>query len=421
MYIPYEKIGNIFTKIFRSEKIKTFFYDKKVKQNLEYIKNNKPNVIKKIRSKLKNKEKINVVFYVYDSAKWKCQSVYDEFFKDERFSVKILVTKNAVRNVKDSNYQSNSEVQKHYDFFKSKKLNVELAYDIKKNKYIPFKNFDPDIIFYQHPWFVKTSQGPVVCSKFALTGYIPYYFPIEANKIDYYLRFHQYVQSYYLLDEYTKKKYELKMDNGGINLKVVGYPHLDYFFKNQGVDEGYIIYAPHWTVAEKGLAYSTFDWSGKFLLEYAKNSGKKWIFKPHPLLYKALVDNNVMSKDEVDDYYKSWGEIGIKYEGGDYLELFNKSSMMITDSSSFLGEYFFTGKPLIHLMSKKSQFQTSDNPILKTHYRVENIEELKEYLKNLPDDDFKKQQRFELFKKMNVNNILSAQKVLNDILSQINC
>ena len=46
---------------------------------------------------------------------------------------------------------------------------------------------------------------------------------------------------------------------------------------------------------------------------------------------------------------------------------------------------------------------------------------IKEYLKNLPDDDFKKQQRFELFKKMNVNNILSAQKVLNDILSQINC
>lgn len=421
MYIPYEKIGDILTKIFKKEDIKTFFYNKKVFQNLEYINHNKSTVIKKIQNKLKNNKKINVVFYVYDSTKWKCQSVYEEFSKDNRFSVKILVTKSAASNPDNPSYQSNDEVKKHYNFFKSKNLNVELAYDLKNNKFIPFEKFQPDVIFYQHPWYVETSQGPVVCSKFALTGYIPYYFPIETNKIDYYLRFHQYVQSYYVLDEYTKEKYQSKMENCGINIKVAGYPHLDYFLNHKETNEEYIIYAPHWTVNNKGLAYSTFEWSGKFLLNYAKNSGKKWIFKPHPLLYKALIDNNVMSKNEVDDYFNSWNEIGIKYEGGDYLELFNQSSMMITDSSSFLGEYFVTGKPLIHLMSKNSQFYNSENPILKTHYRVESIEELKECLEFLPQNDTKKSSRSDLSDRMNLSNTSSAKKIMDDILRQINC
>lgn len=421
MYIPYEKIGKIFIQIFKNDSLKAFFYNKKVKQNLEYIKRNKPIVIKKIQQKLKNNIKIHVVFYVYDLTKWKCQFVYEEFLKDERFDVKVLVTKSAAENIDNPSYQSIEDVKKCYDFFVSKGLNVELAYDIEKDKFIPFKKFDPDIIFYQHPWYVETSQGPVVCSKFALTCYIPYYFPIETDKVDYYLRFHQYVQNYYVLDEQTKEKYQSKMDNSGINLKVVGYPHLDYFLNNQIDSEDYIIYAPHWTVAAQGLAYSTFEWSGKFLLDYAKNSNKKWVFKPHPLLYKSLIDNNIMSKEEVDNYYKSWEKIGIRYEGGDYLELFEKSSMMITDSSSFLGEYFVTGKPLIHLMSENSQFQKSENPILKSHYRVESLSELKKVLEELPQNDCKKDCRLALLNKIEVNKIAASKRILKDILNQINC
>jgi CDP-glycerol glycerophosphotransferase (TagB/SpsB family) len=79
------------------------------------------------------------------------------------------------------------------------------------------------------------------------------------------------------------------------------------------------------------------------LLEYAKSHTEtKWIFKPHPLLKKALVDTNTMTLEEVENYYSEWEKIGIKYEGGEYLEFFAKSKMMVTDCSSFLGEYFVT-------------------------------------------------------------------------------
>ena len=44
----------------------------------------------------------------------------------------------------------------------------------------------------------------------------------NSNKLSYGLK-------HYILDEYTKCKYESKMENSGVNLKVVGYPYLDNY------------------------------------------------------------------------------------------------------------------------------------------------------------------------------------------------
>lgn len=419
MFIRYEKIGNLLYKLTKNESLKTFFYNKKVEQNLNYISKNKPLVLNKLKEKLNKGKKLNVIFYVYDETKWKCQSLYDLFTENSMFNPMVIVTKNSAKNADNPSYQTEDDVKRAYDFFKNKGMNVQIAY--KNKKFVPFKNFSPDIIIYQHPWYVETSQGPVVCSKFALTCYVPYYFPIETAEIDYNLRFHKYVENYYILNEYTKNKYETKSGHEIKNLKPLGYPHLDYFIKNSPIDDGeFIIYAPHWTVAGRGLAYGTFDWNGKFILEFAKKHPEtKWVYKPHPLLKKALSDTGIMTEREADEYYEEWAKIGIKYEGGDYLELFNKSKMMVTDCSSFLGEYFVTGKPLIHIMSEKSQFRNSENPILKAYYRVENIEDLENLLNKLPQEDYMKDLRTELLEQSGLKNNYCAESIMHDILKEI--
>ena len=66
MFIQNEKIGNIIYKYYKSEKLKNFFYSKKVAQNLRFIKKNKTKVLQKLKLKSKNGEKIKIVFYVYD-------------------------------------------------------------------------------------------------------------------------------------------------------------------------------------------------------------------------------------------------------------------------------------------------------------------------------------------------------------------
>ena len=118
MFIPYEKLGNIIYKYYKSEKLKNFFYSKKVAQNLRFIKKNKTKVLQKLKLKSKNGEKIKIVFYVYDETKWKCQSVYDLLKKEPNFEVKILVTKNAAQNIDNPSYQTDEEIIKTYDFFK---------------------------------------------------------------------------------------------------------------------------------------------------------------------------------------------------------------------------------------------------------------------------------------------------------------
>lgn len=420
MYIPYETIGILLSKLFKNEKLKEFFYNKKISQNLRYIEKNKPKVLKKIGKKFENGEKINVVFYVYDSTKWKCQSVYDLMNKDGRFNIKILATKSGAINKDNPTYQSSDDVIKTYKFFKDKGMSVEYAYDTKNEKFVPFKKFNPDIIIYQHPWYVERSQGPVVCSEFAFTAYVPYYFPIEIEgidkKIDYYLRFHKYIERYYALDKVVENKLKSKMDNRGVNVIAAGYPNLDYC-KDTEQEGEFVIYAPHWTIGGLGDQYGTFEWSGEFMLEYAKSRPDiKWVFKPHPLLYKALLDTKIMNGEEAEKYYNDWAEIGIKYESGDYLDWFKKSKMMITDSCSFLGEYFVTEKPLVLLMAETSQFKSLNHPILRTYYCAKNLDELKKLLETLPENDYMKETRLKALKESGLKEMNAAKNILNDII-----
>lgn len=413
MYIDYEKIGKILG--FG----KRFFYNKKIKQNLDYIKRNQ----KKVKAKLKGKTHLNVAFYVYDSAKWKCQSVYDLMIKDKRFTPYIFVTKcNAPKD--NFNYQTIDDIKKTYDFFKSKGMNVHCAYDLENDKFIPFEKMSPkpDIIIYQHPWYVETTQGPVVCSKFALTYYVPYYISDIDNPIEYDLRFHRYIYRYYVPDEIIKKNYAKNMYDKGEKLVVAGHPQLDFYLDDKTENERkYVIYAPHWTVCGDNLRYSTFDWNGYKILEFAeKHPELNWVFKPHPCLYNFLFMSGYMTKDDADEYYKRWHDVGIVCEDGDYMQLFQESLAMITDSGSFLTEYLFTKQPCIHLVSEHFKGNENVEKICQTYYNVHNLDEMYKLFEDvlINKNDSKKLERLALLEELNYPN--SAEFIV-DNLTKIFC
>ena len=412
MYINYEKIGKI---LGFGER---FFYNKKIKQNLNYIKRNQ----KKVKRKLKGKTHLNVAFYVYDSAKWKCQSVYDLMTKDERFTPCVFVTKcNAPKN--NFNNQTIDDIKKTYEFFKSKDMNVKYAYDLENDKFIPFEKMSPkpDIIIYQHPWYVETTQGPVVCSKFALTYYVPYYISDIDNPIEYDLRFHRYIYRYYVPDEIIRKNYAPNMYDKGEKLIVAGHPQLDFYLNNKNQNKRkYVIYAPHWTVCGDNLRYSTFDWNGYKILEFAeKHPELNWVFKPHPCLYNFLFMSGYMTKDDADEYYKRWHDVGIVCENGDYMQLFQNSIAMITDCGSFLTEYFFTKQPCIHLVSQYFKGNENVKRICETYYNVHNADEMNKFFEEvlIYKNDPKKQERLALLKKLNYPN--SAEFIVEDILKNL--
>ena len=374
MFIPYDFLHQKT----KNEILKDFFYRKKIEQNCAYIAKNKKRVLKK----LKNKEVLKVLFYVYDSCKWKCQKLYDDMLETPKIKPLIVVTKNSAKNIDNPSYQTKEEILETFDFFKKRGMNVQLGFDFEKNKHIPFETFKPDIIIYQHPWYVETSQGPVVCSKFALTAYVPYDIPTTTMPSEYNLRFYQYVENFYVINEKIEEFYAPLMDNKGANLKVAGAPSLEKIKHSESDD--YIIYAPHWTINhEKTMAYSTFKENGKFILEFAqKNPEYNWVFKPHPMLRKALLDNGFMSEQEIEKYYSAWEKLGKACYDGDYYEIFNNSKLMITDCSTFLIEYLATEKPLIRLASKNAvEFNSIAKEAIKVCYNIENNSDLEKTLK----------------------------------------
>lgn len=411
MYIDYEKIGNKLC--FGKE----FFYNLKVKQNLGYIKKNQKSVLKK----LKNKKCLKVVFYVYDESKWKSQTVYDLMESDERFNPTVVVTKNCAPSG-NPNFQTADDVKRCYEFFKKKGMKVEYGYSIEQDNYISFETFSPDIIIYSHPWYVYKTQGPVVCSKFALTFYIPYFLPASEQWHEYGLRFHQYIYRHYVPTDFVKEFYTKNTDNIGEKYKVVGHPILDNYLKKEQKEKKYIIYAPHWTVCGDNLRYGTFDWSGRKILEFAKeHKNLSWVFRPHPLLYKFILSSNFMPKDEIDKYYDEWKKIGIYSQGGDYTDIFLESCAMITDCGSFLTEYFVTENPVIHLISKEFKPNPMIDEIDKTYYTARNAEELNQHLQEVIENggDYKKDLRKELLKNLNLKDKNSAKLIINDILDII--
>ena len=356
--------------------------------------------------------------------KWKCQKLFEEFKNDERFHPFILATKNCA-SIDTTSPQTKLDVSLTYDFFKNH-LNLETyyAYNIKKDKHISLKKFDIDIIFFQQPWWNHTKQAPAYCSKFALTCYVPYFVANVASKMEYGLRFHQYLQNHYILNDLIKDFYSFKMRNMGKNLVVSGHCQLDYFLDNdKNVEKKYDIYAPHWSINKPNENYATFEWNGKYILEFAKKHPEiSWVFKPHPALKLRLKSENIMSDEEIEKYYSDWSEIGLTYEKGDYLDLFNQSYALITDCGSFLTEYFLTEQPVIHLISDSCYgYNPSAKAIIENYYKAHNLEELKELLEEIivQKKDEMRAQRVESIEKLGFKGVNASKNIITHLKRKI--
>ena len=208
------------------------------------------------------------------------------------------------------------------------------------------------------------------------------------------------------------------MKNGGVNLKVVGHTQLDYYLtnKNPKNPKNYVIYAPHWSINYPQENYATFEWNGKEILDFAKLHPEiNWVFKPHPILKHRLLTQNVMNAEEIENYWKEWKNIGLVYEGGDYMDLFTNSKAMISDCGSFLTEYLPTNKPLIRLVSKNAcPYNPSAQKVVSAYYSANNLEGLYKLLDKviLKNEDTIQDRREEIIKELHLNSNNAALNIL---------
>lgn len=373
----------------------------------------------KMLVKLKNKkDKIKVLFLVSEVAKWKAQSLYNLMVDSEEFEPLIAVT--LLTDAHKGKDVCRKNINEAYNFFKRNGMNVVYAYTNKH--YVDLKTFNPDIVIYQQPWGLDKSQFPDEVSKYALTLYIPYYVAsYTLSEFDYNQDFHKFLFRYYVLDKVLENK--LKRITGRDNFIGLGAPILDNIKvdENNKNSKNYVIYAPHYSfyhpLNENPVNFGTFLDNGLQILEFAKKHPEvNWVFKPHPQLKTALtkIGENIQ---EINNYFDEWNKIAITCYDASYIKLFSDSQMLITDSSSFLTEYFCTGKPIIHLISENCEITPLSKKMFDSFYKAYGIEDISVFFNEIVSNknDYLKSKRLEILRYSGLQPSNAGETIFNDI------
>ena len=340
--------------IFNFTKYLFFLNENEYRAKVNYAK-----VIKAIR---KDKyRKIRVAFLCEENAKWGYQSVYEELKKDENFEVLPIINLPVITTRRQEFLQ-----EKNMQFFSGMGMDSVDGYNYQTGSYNPLESYKPDIVFYQQPWYVVRSQCPQMVSKYALTCIVSYGFTsIDAKSwgSDAVRKFSGNLWKMFAESEYHNKFYQKAAGLKHKDIMITkGYPKLDYY--NSPVDESYealwkdegksekhrIIWAPHHSIDGGELRMSLFKEQSTEFLELAKRHPEySFVVKPHPLLKNKCVSEHFFTAEEYDSYMNEWNSLpnGCVYDSGNYFDIFKTSDILLTDCSSFLAEYFYSGKPII--------------------------------------------------------------------------
>ncbi len=366
------------------------------------------------------RRKLKVGFLVCEQAKWQYQSLYDEFARSPYFEPEVLVTEMIISHRGKQNFYKT--IDDCYNFFCSLGLNVRWAYDRAHKRYLTADELGVDILFYQQPWELADCQHPVIVSKSALCCYSPYGMHLVELADNYNRQFHLNLWQMFVENEWVIEHFSQQIKQKITNCVAIGYPKLDVYVDPVKPAAGLkplIIYAPHHSFEAHGLACATFENTGAAILQLARQYQDQvdWVFKPHPRFKTAVIKNKIMTEAEIDDYYAAWQKIGTIYEGGDYFGLFMRSSGMITDCCSFLGEYLPAGKPLFHLAGRENNFNDWAKSLICGYYEISDIAALSKEFERviIRRDDYKKDERLSKIPLLFDPHVKTAQKIVNHL------
>lgn len=352
------------------------FYKKIKKDILNYYYfaalNYKKFTLEQAREKVRSKNKLKVIFYVTEKAKWSADSLFRALKKYENIEVNIAVPY----------FEDQTKYSQTIEFFSKIDKDI-IKLNTTYGKPQSLLDFEPDIVFYQQPWEIDESNLCEKISKSCLCAYIPYGFmSIDSDYAHYYLPFHFCLWRYFAESEEQKKLLARKNRLLAKSTCNLGYPKLDIYKEKTPTAKSHktIIYAPHWSIEGSHIHYSTFDKNCWYFLEKAKSTPDiEWIFKPHPVLVQSVINQGFMTYKEYADYVKQWEQLpnAKVVTDGNYLEEFLNSDALITDSISFLAEYLPSKKPIIHLQTgKTSGFNIIAKKMMKDYYKVKSTQEI---------------------------------------------
>ena len=382
---------------------------------------------------VRRKEKIKVAFLIIHEANWKYEGVYKLMEQDKRFEPIVFVCPYTAYS-KEVMFK---EFNRIFDSFKKQGYNVIKTLDEKTNKWLDLKDaFELDLVFFTNPWNLTKPQYLINNYLDYLTCYVPYGFK---NSYLYQAHFNgtmqNFVWRFFLETDIHKKLSNQYAQNKSYNTIVSGYPGMDKLLqKNYKPKDVWkikddkikrIIWAPHHTIPGQGatLDYSNFLEYADFMLEIANkyNNLIQIAFKPHPVLRAKLSKKEVWGMTKTNEYYKKWSELqNGQLQEGEYIDLFLTSDGMIHDSSSFVIEYLYTGKPVMFLFENiniMEKFNEVGKKAFSSLYHGKNSSDIEVFINEtiLKRNDIKYNDRMKVYNSIvkPPNNVTASENIFN--------
>lgn len=372
-------------------------------------------VLKSKQAKAKNKEIIDVAFYILETNKWKYEGLYRLLEKDSRFNPYIVVVPYAAGAIIQTDFVPH--MRKVYAYFKERGYKVFLPYSEKEQRVLKkseAKELNPDILFHMNCWheYGKFVDFGYENNMDCLQAYVPYAWMISNRYIEHFNRdFHNSLWKIFYETPMHVEMAKKHAINKGENAVATGYPLLDSFFfpakdvvdvwKPQEKRKKRIIWAPHHHMLEKNRCANFLEICD-LMVEMAKKYADQvqFVFKPHPELAKKL-DTAIpgWNQERREAYYRLWETMpNTQVCLDEYVDLFLTSDAMIQDCGSFTAEYTCTYKPMLFLIANPGvvrDWNECGKAILKHIYTSEKGKEIETFIKNvvIAGNDYMKNDR----------------------------
>ena len=332
--------------------------------------------LKKVAELKAQSDDIKVGFIVQLPEVWDKEApVFEAMVKDNRFDPYLIVVpgydfaKSEIRDYGDEL----SFFSEHYDH-----KYIIKAYN--NGRWLDLKSLHFDYIFFQRCWenYLPYQYHTCEVVKYAKTCYIPY----GIGGMKYNRRFYEksFFTSLYIHFCSTKEQVDMQKNSRFKHNVCLGIPVLDKKINTNVVSDNkkQVLWTPRWTEETFYGGSSFFAYMNKILELKTLHPDMKLVLRPHPLAFDNAVRLGRMTAKEVARYKEKVQESGAVFDENEIVgDTFEQTSILITDFSSIILEYFLSGRPVVYCTNINIDLSETYKYIAKGFYVVKNWEELK--------------------------------------------
>ena len=345
------------------------------------------------RKKKKSQSPIKVVFILQFQEMWNSfKSVFDNMKSDPFFSPIVLCVPK-IKNVKNNTFFNENEA---YEFCKSRNIDCIDVKISQERKTI--KSLKPDYIVIMRSYYdcMPRQLSVINLQKISKIVYIPYNCRITQGahmEMEFYNIFQKFSLFFADCDEsanYVKSitsharfaKYQKIYNYGSPRFDL---PKSQILRKNIDC----FLWLPRWSVDKRNGCNHFYDYLDFFFEYFDNHRNLQLIIRPHPLMFSTFVSSGYKTEEEIEQTMQrinTAANVSLDLNS-DYLDSFEKSDAVLSDLSSLILEYFFTGKP-IAIFDKIEDLTELGTKIEENSYFVGSREQLYAFLDLLTSENY---------------------------------